>query len=202
VQSATGFDRWAPSYEASPLQRWLFGRAHEAVLRVVERFPTPTAVLDVGCGTGRLLRLLRRQWPKVNLVGVDPAPGMIAIAQRLMPDAQFVVSRAEELPFAHAVFDIAVTTISFHHWTDRRAGLHEVLRVLRPGGHFILVDLAGPLWLSRLLGDPPYARRREREVLLRDTPCRVVEHVSIGPPYLLLTVAVVENGVNRRPNRA
>jgi ubiquinone/menaquinone biosynthesis C-methylase UbiE len=52
----------------------------------------------------------------------------------------FTVGVAEELGYPDGTFDLVVSTTSFDHWTDQQAGLVECARVLRPGGHLVLVD--------------------------------------------------------------
>lgn len=146
------FDQWSHSYEDSWMQRALFDPAHRATLALAARIAAqPASVLDVGCGTGRLLRQARAYWPAAQLIGVDPAPGMIAMAQRLTPDATFFAGTAEALPLEDASVDLALSTISFHHWQDQAAGIREIARVLRPGGCFLLVDMSFPDWLMRVL---------------------------------------------------
>jgi len=108
-------------------------------------------VLDVGCGTGRLLRLMHQLWPDAKLTGIDPTPGMVERARQLTPSATFEVSFAEALPVSDASVDVVVSTFSFHHWSDQGAGLQEVARVLRPTGYFFLADAVLPAWLSRFL---------------------------------------------------
>src|SRR5579884_2541983 len=134
------------------MQRVLFDPAHHAALALAAEYVLrPESVLDVGCGTGRLLREARDIWPEAHFVGVDPAPGMVEVAQRLTPGATFFVGPAEALPLPDASADVALSTISFHHWGDQAAGVREVARVLRPGGCFVLVDVLFPRWLLRPL---------------------------------------------------
>jgi ubiquinone/menaquinone biosynthesis C-methylase UbiE len=110
------FHRWSDTYETF----WgggFFDRAQQAALDLVAGGEelSPGTLLDVGCGTGRLLRAAARRWPEARLIGVDPAEGMVVVARRLMPAAEFHVARAESLPLPDAVVDVAVSTISFHH---------------------------------------------------------------------------------------
>jgi ubiquinone/menaquinone biosynthesis C-methylase UbiE len=142
------FDQWASSYENSWMQRAFFDQTHQAVLALAAgTVHQPESVLDVGCGTGRLLRRAYRYWPDAHLIGVDPAPGMIEKAKLLTPFATFYTSMAEALPLEDASVDLALSTTSFHHWQDQAAGIREIARVLRPGGYFILVDFSFPEWL-------------------------------------------------------
>ncbi len=118
---------------------------------MVEEGYTPKTLLDVGCGTGRLLRKAREYWPETQFIGVDPAAGMIENASRLMPDAKFYVSQAESLPLPDASVDLAFSTASFHHWRDQEKGLREIRRVLQVGGLLFLADVWPPFGLSRLI---------------------------------------------------
>jgi ubiquinone/menaquinone biosynthesis C-methylase UbiE len=146
------FDQWASTYENSWLQRALFDRAHQATLALAAGIvPQPASVLDVGCGTGKLLRRATTCWPEAQLIGVDPANGMIEMARRLTPNATFSTGMAEALPLPDASVDLALSTTSFHHWQDQAAGIREIARVLRPGGYFILVDASFPDWLVRVV---------------------------------------------------
>ena len=144
------FDQWSSSYENSWMQRAFFDQTHKAALALAAGIVhQPASVLDVGCGTGRLLRRAYRYWPEAQLIGVDPANGMIERAKLLTPNATFFTAMAEALPLSDASVDLALSTISFHHWQDQAAGIREIARVLRPGGYFILVDVS-PGWLVRV----------------------------------------------------
>jgi ubiquinone/menaquinone biosynthesis C-methylase UbiE len=104
---------------------------------------SPSRVLDVGCGTGYLLRTLAHRYPDAQqLCGIDAAPQMIATASALTRDDRlsFNVGVAEELNYPDGTFDLIVSTTSFDHWTDQQAGLVECARLLRPGGQLVLVD--------------------------------------------------------------
>ena len=145
------FDQWASSYENSWLQRAFFDRAHQATLALAAGIvQQPVSILDVGCGTGKLLRRATTNWPEAQLIGVDPANGMIEMAKRLTPNATFFTGMAEALPLEDASVDLALSTSSFHHWQDQAAGIREIARVLRPGGYFVLVDASFPDWLVRV----------------------------------------------------
>jgi ubiquinone/menaquinone biosynthesis C-methylase UbiE len=145
------FSQWSGTYEDSWLQQNLFDPVHQATLSLASGIVHhPSNILDVGCGTGKLLRRAHTYWPEAQLIGVDPANGMIETAKRLTPDATFFTGQAEALPLPDASVDLAFSTISFHHWQNQAAGIREIARVLRPGGYFVLVDASFPDWLVRL----------------------------------------------------
>jgi ubiquinone/menaquinone biosynthesis C-methylase UbiE len=145
------FNRRSRMYEDSWLQQLYFDHIHEDVLRLAATEPAPRDVLDIGCGTGRLLRKIRERDPNALLMGVDPAEGMIEKARQLMPDATFSVASAESLPLPDASVDLAFSTVSFHHWSDQVQGIREIRRVLRPGGQFLLADAAVPAFLAKMI---------------------------------------------------
>ncbi|HTP30207.1 MAG TPA: class I SAM-dependent methyltransferase [Anaeromyxobacteraceae bacterium] len=154
MNSERHFDRWAPSYDHSLLQRLMFEPVHEAALTAFfAASSSPHDVLDVGCGTGRLLETVARRWGDAWLTGVDASEAMVAQAQHKHEgDPKFTFKRgnASALPLEAGSFDVAFSTMSFHHWTDQAAGVREVVRILRPGGLFVLADVDAPLWLLRL----------------------------------------------------
>ena len=138
------FDRWASTYDRSWTQPLFFGPVHRGVVEVARCLaPHPIRVLDVGCGTGALLRLAARHFPDAEFEGVDASAEMIGVAGASNPfpaRVRFTQARAEELPFADGYFDLILSTISFHHWADQGRGLGEVARGLVPGGLFLLAD--------------------------------------------------------------
>ncbi len=109
------------------------------------------AVLDVGCGTGVLTRLpAKAVGPSGRCVGIDPGPRMIAIARRNAARegsaARFELAAIEAMPFADASVDVVFMSFMLHHLPPeiREIGLREVMRVLRPGGRLVAVDVELP----------------------------------------------------------
>ena len=158
MNSERHFDRWAPSYDHSLLQRLMFEPVHEAALTAFfAASSSPHDVLDVGCGTGRLLETVARRWGDAWLTGVDASEAMIAQAQgKHEGDARFTFRRGDAcaLPLESGSFEVVFSTLSFHHWEDQAAGVREVARVLRPGGLLVLADVDAPAplrWILRSL---------------------------------------------------
>lgn len=89
-------------------------------------------VLDVGCGTGHLVRRLREA-SRGRVEGVDPSAAMIAEARRLAPGARFGVAPAEALAF-DAEFDVVVSNSALQWFRDPALGLSRMRAALRPGG--------------------------------------------------------------------
>lgn len=132
------YARLAPEYDA----RWSFyveATTRETLARLSLR-PGDRA-LDVGCGTGALLRGLSESHPAALLSGVDPVPEMLAVARRRVPaEVELREGWAERLPFADEQFDVVVSCNMFHYIQRPADALHEMRRVLRPGGRLIVTD--------------------------------------------------------------
>lgn len=184
------FERWSHTYDSSWMQRRFFIRVHAAALDLAATCPPPSSVLDVGCGTGRLLRAASVRWPDAQYIGVDPAQGMVDVAQSLTPGATFHRGFAESLPLPDASVDLALSTISSHHWRDQAAGVREIARVLRPGGHFILADFVMP----RIVAWLPLREARQsasnRQRIFAEACLRIERQQTIVYPLILATLAV------------
>jgi len=147
------FGEWAPTYEQHWMQRRIMGPVQETVLEMAAaQVPRPAAILDIGCGTGRLLRAAAARFPGARLDGVDAADGMIKQAIATLPaglQIQFQQATAESLPFPDGSFDLVFSTMTFHHWSDQQRAIGEVRRVLAPGGRWLLADMVakGPMVL-------------------------------------------------------
>lgn len=141
------FDLRASTYDDSVLQEFLFVPIHQRALQLGLRFlPQAGGVLDVGCGTGRLLRAARPCYPAAELVGVDLAGRMVASAIAATPSrlaVRYLQARAERLPFPDAMFDLVFATMSLRHWANLAAGIAEAARVLSPPGMIVLGDIFG-----------------------------------------------------------
>jgi len=116
-----------------PLRRALEGAAGSAKL------------LDIGCGTGALLREVKRNHPRLAVTGLDLSAPYLAVARRrLLPWSRvaLIEAAAEAMPFPAGEFDIVTSLYLFHELPARvrRAVVGEIRRVLKPGGMLIFVD--------------------------------------------------------------
>jgi len=117
----------------------------ELELGFVERFGRGRDVLEVGCGTGLLLRHLAAFARSAR--GVDLSPGMLERARAR--GLSVVEASATELPFADASFDVVCSFKVLAHVRDVRRALSEMARVTRPGGH-VVAELYNPFSLRGL----------------------------------------------------
>lgn len=144
---AARFNRWADDYETSALQEAFYAPVHAWALRMVrEAAPTPGRLVDVGCGTGRLLRSAATWFCDTELIGVDVAEYMVRRARALAPHRAhltFVNADVEDLPLTDDAVDVAICTACSHHWADPAAAFDEIARVLRPEGTLVTAHLLG-----------------------------------------------------------
>jgi len=107
-------------------------------------------VLDVGCGTGSLDILLKRLFPAVDVIGVDPDPEALARARRKAERAdvslQFDQGFADALKYPADTFNHVFSSYMFHHLqkSEKEKTLREIYRVLKPAGYLHLLDFEGP----------------------------------------------------------
>lgn len=95
--------------------------------------------LDLGCGEGRVCRMM--QGFGIATVGIDPTEAMIARARQLDPAGDYRVMGAEALDLPAALFDLVVSCLTMIDIPDFRAAIAECARVLTPGGTFIVANL-------------------------------------------------------------
>jgi ubiquinone/menaquinone biosynthesis C-methylase UbiE len=108
----------------------------------------PVRALDLGCGAGHAAFALARGGA-TSLIAYDLSDQMLTVVEReaqARGHAGIATRRgaAGQLPFPDAVFDLIVTRFSAHHWPSVPAAVAEAVRVLAPGGTFVIIDVIAP----------------------------------------------------------
>ena len=107
-------------------------------------------VLDLACGTGTFVVLVKASHPDVAVTGLDGDPGILTLARKKAEaagmDVGFDEGMSFALPYAGGDFDIVFSSLFFHHLAteDKIRTLKEVIRVLKPGGAFHVCDWGPP----------------------------------------------------------
>jgi SAM-dependent methyltransferase len=129
------FNRWAEAGRGE-------GMEHDhlpitlPVLDLMQLSPVEN-VLDVGCGAGWLCRLLAARVTAGRVVGMDVSDEMVRRARQAsveLGQVMFIVGGVDEIPWEDHFFTRAISVESAYYWPDPSRGLHEIFRVLRPGG--------------------------------------------------------------------
>jgi demethylmenaquinone methyltransferase/2-methoxy-6-polyprenyl-1,4-benzoquinol methylase len=109
-------------------------------------------VVDIAIGTGLLAReALTLTGDRRALIGIDVSEAMLAIAQTNL-GIPLIQAAAEALPLAPAIADFVTMGYALRHVADLEAAFREALRILRPGGSIVLLEMSAPRWrLIRLL---------------------------------------------------
>jgi demethylmenaquinone methyltransferase/2-methoxy-6-polyprenyl-1,4-benzoquinol methylase len=106
---------------------------------------TGGSALDVACGSGKLTAdLARVAGPNGHVVGLDFSPQMLEVARRDHPGIEFVEGDALKLPFDDTSFDASTIAFGLRNLADPVKGLREMLRVVRPGGHVVVLEFVRP----------------------------------------------------------
>ncbi len=139
------FNRWAEAGRGEQMEQ----EHLPIVLPVLDRMrlQPDDNVLDVGCGTGWLVRLLAEQVPDGRVVGMDISDQMIRRARRRyvdMENSMFAIGEAEVIPWDSSFFTRMISVESAYYWPDPLRGLRESFRVLREGGSaWVLMNYYG-----------------------------------------------------------
>ena len=148
-QKQSIFDRWAGFYDLT-VTSVFYQAVHRQLLDSIQLSEQPY-VLDLGCGTGKLLNRLAHHQSDLIGLGVDLSPDMISQAKRAnqAPERlQYQVGNAVALCQQDESFDAVFNTITFLHYPEPEQVLGEVRRVLKPGGCYYLADFA-PRWADQ-----------------------------------------------------
>lgn len=144
------FDRASAGYEAAA--RLQARVSTELLERLAALELAPRVVLDLGAGTGRVTRELKRRYPRALVIALDIAPGMLREArrnQRLWRRFALVCADALRLPLAAASADLVFSSLVLQWCEPLEQALAEVRRVLAPGGFFAF-STCGPDTLREL----------------------------------------------------
>ena len=130
--------KWSISYDERCIE---YARGRFAKMAGTEGWPYGRS-LEIGCGTGFFTLNLKLAGVLDDAHVTDISPGMVAVAERNAKELGFEVTGkvadAETLPYGDASFDLVIGHAVLHHIPDVELALREVLRVLKPGGRFVI----------------------------------------------------------------
>lgn len=147
--SGSMFDRIARRYDL--LNRLLsFGVDRGWRRKLVGAMPEVGPLLDVATGTADVALALATAHEETSVVGLDPSAGMLAVGREKVAKAglaariELVEGDAQKMPFGDDHFAGACIAFGIRNVADREAGLREMVRVTRPGGPVVVLELSEP----------------------------------------------------------
>ncbi len=149
-QVATMFDNISGGYDSLNRvislgidQKW----RRNVVKLIAEK--NPETILDIATGTGDLAIMLSGS-TTAKITGADISNGMLEVGRKKITAAnlsdriELVYGDSENLPFADATFDAVTVSFGIRNFENLEKGLSEILRVLRPGGRFVILETSVP----------------------------------------------------------
>ena len=136
---AGGYDRANRRISAGSHLKW----KKEAVRRLCRTLGQSPSILDIGCGTGDMLKLIYEARPDAKLTGLDFSPNMLKEAKKNchdIPELSLIRGNAMSLPLKDSSFDGISISFALRNTADYEAVIKEAFRVLKPGGRFVCID--------------------------------------------------------------
>ena len=132
---------------ADAMRRRILAPLKQGLKAIDSVAPRQVRILDVACGTGRTLKLIRAALPQASLFGTDLSPAYLRKANELLSQIpgelpQLLQANAEELPYVDDYFHAVTSIFLFHELpgTVRQTVIEQCFRVTKPGGVFIICD--------------------------------------------------------------
>jgi demethylmenaquinone methyltransferase/2-methoxy-6-polyprenyl-1,4-benzoquinol methylase len=145
------FARIAPGYDAfNAVASFGVDRLWRRSLVRSAALTPDSAVLDLAAGTGDLSLALARQGRPASVLGTDFSPEMLEVARRKAAaylgttDLRFEVQDAQALTLPDSAYDVVTVAFGVRNFPDRAANFREVLRVLKPGGRYFILEFSRP----------------------------------------------------------
>ncbi len=143
TEIANDYDRVNRIISLGQIDRWR--RRLVSVMEIPER----GSILDLGCGTGKLTRLIANKVNNGKILGIDLTPEMIEIARNRLPaeyknTVDFSLGAGEDLDLPSDSFDVVTSAFTLRNVDDLKKVISEMRRVVKPGGKVYSLELAKP----------------------------------------------------------
>ncbi len=146
------FTQWADNYD-NPLTSITFQQTNSHIVKLLNPKPD-SSLLDVGCGSGILIQKLLSLNRDIKLFGLDITPKMVEVAKKKFTNnsnIKIIQGSAIKMPYEDNSFNFVTCASSFHHHPDPLLSVKEMIRVLKPGGKLLILDMCIEGFLRKLL---------------------------------------------------
>jgi len=205
------WDFWAGRYEKLWVQKYSLKPTRDLVITELEKYLEPigndnVSLLDVGCGTGQLLEDIGEKFKhlSLSLTGIDSSKQMVAMANKKLSKAKFLVGDALNLPFCEKRFDFLTCSHSFPYYQNKLRALQEFKRVLKPGGVLFLVQASENNLYDKVVmklvklttGQVDYPSQAEIQELVERAELNLVEQKKLPNKFFMpsIILSTIQNG--------
>lgn len=185
---------WVQKYSLGPTRR----EVKKIVMPLLEKKPD-LRILDIGCGTGQLIKEISEQYDKVNYLGIDVAANMINIAKQSNSgeNIKFKVCPVEKFK-TEDKFDIIICTHSFPYFPNKEKTLKKIAGMCNKNGRVIIVnsstnsikDLIINFFLKATTSEAKYLSIRDMKVLFKKAGLKVRRISVIRERFYMPTIAL------------
>jgi len=163
----------------------------ELIREIINFNRNPIKLIDIGCGDGYLLKEIAKDFPQIDLFGIDLSENRVETAKKFVPRAVFKTGDAQDVPFKDETFDIVVCSEVIEHCPDDMKVLAELYRILKTNSFLILtvpnlytLESISKLLIGKRIAPPPYhLREYSYNQLIRkikESGFKILKFQSIG----------------------
>ena len=184
------FNKIAGYYDKSIFKNLLFNPVKKAVEFV--KVKKNLKILDAGCGTGNLLKILEDKNANLKLYGVDISKEMLKIARKKLKNVKIKLEAAEKLSFKKNYFDYVFSIDAFHHYYNHDLVMKNFYRVLKKDGYLIVVDFSFGMFFNKIFskiepGNNEMHTAQEFKELFEDHRFKDIKQKKVGL-FSILTI--------------
>lgn len=130
------------------LQRIWHTRKFKKIVKVIDDYPTPLEILDVGCASGWFLSKISEKYKKAQAIGIDVYEDAIKYGNKTYKNLEFRLADAHKIPFKNNQFDVVICAEVLEHVLDPKTVLKEIKRVMTRDGIAVIEMDSGNLLFS------------------------------------------------------
>ena len=184
------FNKIAGYYDKSIFKNLLFNPVKKAVEFV--KVKKNLKILDAGCGTGNLLKILEDKNANLKLYGIDISKEMLKIARNKLKNVKIKLEAAEKLSFKKNYFDYVFSIDAFHHYYNHDLVMKNFYRVLKRNSYLIIVDFSFGMFFNKIFskiepGNNEMHTAQEFKELFEDHRFKDIKQKKVGL-FSILTI--------------
>ncbi|HIE60107.1 MAG TPA: methyltransferase domain-containing protein [Persephonella sp.] len=125
------------------LEKFTLGYIHKWQSKLIENTTVKETVLDIGTGTGEILKKINESYPNIYLIGVDISFSMLKLAKKKLPKANFILADAHNLPLKNQTITNIFFSLTFRHLNYKDI-LRSLKKILKKEGEISILEIPKP----------------------------------------------------------